>query len=89
MSDQVVLLCRARGDSEPEIFSELIEVASVEPKRLWRAEKDAGWVFYDRLDLWMPRKDGVFSLVPVFVSGEIEDTDLIDLIWNVLDSSED
>lgn len=88
MSEQVVLLCKAT-ESGPEIFSETVDSSRVEPKRLWRAERGLGWVHYDRRDLWMPRKDGVFSLVPVFVSGEIEDVDLIDLIWNVLDSSDD
>lgn len=88
MSDQVVLLCKA-AKSGPEIFSETVESLPIKPNRLWRAEKDRGWVFYERRDLWMPRKDGVFSLVPVFVDGDIEDTDLIDLIWNVLDSSDD
>lgn len=91
MGEQVVLLCRVIADRTPELFDAVIDTAmsANQPNALWRAEKSGGWTEYKRVDLWMPRKDGVFSPISVFVNGEIEPADLIDHIWATFDAAED
>lgn len=95
MPDQVVLLFRRDSAGEPDLFDAVIDLDSAggqEPNALWRVEKD-GWVCYNRVSLWMPRKDGVFSLITVYVRSDLSDAiqppELMDLIMNTFDSSED
>lgn len=82
---QEVFLCRIIPGDAPLITQEVIEVLGREPKSLWRLERDAGWTEYTRADLWIPRKDGVFSALVVFVSGDIQTSALIQEIFNTFD----
>lgn len=80
-----VFLCRVAPGDAPLITQEVIEVLGREPESLWRLEKDAGWTEYKRLDLWVPCKDGVFSALVVFVSGDIQTSALIQEIFETFD----
>lgn len=90
MSDQIVLLFKREQNGEPHLFDAALEAGGEKPKTLWRVE-DGGWVYYSRTDLWLPRKDGVFSQIAVFVrqDTEVGITDLLDFIVNTFDAPED
>lgn len=88
VSRVVVLMCRVDNTGKPaEIFDAEIEIAApydYEPSAVWRVEQEhGGWVCYERQDLWLPRKDGVFSRIVVYVhdrSLQVKTTDLLDFI---------
>lgn len=93
MSEQVVLLCSVNDDGKMSLLDAVVDLGSAptEPESLWRAEK-AGWVAYRRTDLWLPRQDGVFSRLAVYVNdhkGSVSQEALMDFILETFNAPQD
>jgi hypothetical protein len=90
MSEQVVLLFRRDTNGEPDLFDAALEAGGEKPNTLWRVE-GGGWVYYSRTDLWLPRKDGVFSRITVFVrqDTDVELKELLNFIVDTFSAPED
>lgn len=96
MSQAVVLFCKAdrreSGEEDIEIFDGIVEWHIEFPHAIHRAEKNScGWTCYGRRTFFIPRKDGVFSEIVVFVSSnyDVQDHQIIDMIVETLDSEVD
>lgn len=92
----VVLFCRAEKaeneDTQIDIFDGVIEWEVEFPKSIHRAEKSMnGWVEYTRRSFFIPRKDGIFSEIILFLSTnyDIQDHEIIDTIVETLDADVD
>lgn len=93
MSEQVVLLCSADAEGQLSLSDATVDMgsASVEPLVLWRVEK-AGWVDYKRTDVWLPRQDGVFSRLALYVNEaaeQVKTEDLLDFILETFNAPQD
>ena len=88
MSEVVVLFCRCSDAENAEIFDGVIEKQGRFPAVIHRSEL-SGWVAYHFRSLWLPRKDGVFAEIPVYIHGDIEDIEIIGLIVDTLDAPEE
>ena len=92
MSTQVVVFCKTSGsDDEPtvELFDGEIEYNGEYPETIHRVEK-TGWQCYVRRAFWLPRKDGVYAQINVFIrESDVEsfsDVLLLNALFDTFDS---
>jgi len=90
----VILFCKGidREDGVPtniELFDGEIDFHGEHPTRIYRVER-SGWVAYERRSFWLPRKDGVYAEINVYVNttdtSHLSDEMILDALVDTFDS---
>jgi len=92
MSEQVVVVfCKIVGSEEQtvELFDGTVELSGEYPNSIHRVEK-TGWQCYTRRAFCLPRKDGVFAEINVYIResdiDKFTDEKILNAIFDTFDS---